>query len=208
MKESTENLILAHLLKFHIVTVNGLSHNLGMTKPDIRYHLQKMLQNKVVEIINEENPPARGRGRPEVKFKLSAKRTANNYSELCDLLLSQSGPISRKEELLKIIAKSMIPPMYPVFNLTRKLNLLMVELNKRAYIAHWEAHKNGPIIMFSACPYHALIDNHPELCIMDVMILSNYLNYSARQIGKIDYSLELPSECVFILENTRILAVK
>ena len=208
MKESTENLILTHLSKFHTVTVNGLSHNLGMTKPDIRYHLQKMLQNEIVEIINDDNPSARGRGRPEIKYKLSAKRTSNNYSELCDLLLSQSGVISKREGLLKNLAKTMIPPLYPVINLTRTLNLLMGELNKRAYLAHWEAHKNGPVIMFSACPYLALIEKHPELCILDAMILSNYLNYSAKQIGKIDYSLKSSSECVFVLEKVHTPTVK
>jgi predicted ArsR family transcriptional regulator len=199
MKESTENLILEHLYKFHVVTVNRLSHNLGMTKPDIHYHLQKMLRNEIVEIIKEENPSARGRGRPEVKYKLSTKKTANNYSELCDLLLSQSCITSKKGGFLKNLAKRMIPPVYPGFSLTRSLNFLMEELNNRAYLAHWEAHKNGPVIMFSACPYLALIEKHPELCLLDTEILSNYLNYSVKQIRKIEYSLKSPSECVFVL---------
>ncbi len=202
MKESTENLILANLLKFRIVTVNGLSHTIGMTKPDIHYHLQKMLQNEIVEIIKDDNLSSRVRGRPEVKYRISTKRTANNYSELCDHLLSIPGATTKKEGLLRNVAKMMVPATYPVINLTRTLNLLMVEMNKRAYFARWEAHKNGPVIMFASCPYMALIEKHPELCILDEMILSNYLNCSAKQKGKIDFSLKSLSECVFVIEKT------
>ena len=208
MKESTENLIYASLIKFRIVTVNSLSHTIGRTKPDIHYHLQKMLKSEVIEIIKGDIPSIRYRGRPELKYKLSAKRTASNYSELCDLLLSLSMQASKKEALLMNLAKMMIPAPYPVANFTSTLNLLMVELNKRAYLARWEAHKNGPVIMFSGCPYLSLIEKHPELCFLDTMILSNYLNCSAKQIGIIDSSLKSPSECVFVLEKTRTLAAK
>ncbi len=123
MKESTENLIYASLIKFRIVTVNGLSHTIGRTKPDIHYHLQKMLKSEVIEIIKGDIPSVRYRGRPELKYKLSAKRTASNYSELCDLLLSLSMQASKKEALLMNLAKMMIPAPYPVANFTRTLNL-------------------------------------------------------------------------------------
>jgi predicted ArsR family transcriptional regulator len=52
-------------------------------------------------------------------------------------------------------------------------------------------------VVFSHCPYAAIIEKHPELCKMDEALLKDLVGQPARQILKI--GKEGSSVCVFIV---------
>ena len=60
-------------------------------------------------------------------------------------------------------------------NLLLRLNKLMPKLNDRSYDARWETHLSGPVIFFQNCPYRKILDEYPQLCKMDQIILSTML---------------------------------
>jgi predicted ArsR family transcriptional regulator len=79
--------------------------------------------------------------------------------------------------------------------LAKRLNLTVEKLNQMSYHARWEAGSEGPRIIFSHCPYAAIIEKHPELCRMDASMLKEWMGQSAIQLSKI--GKEGSSVCVF-----------
>jgi len=65
------------------------------------------------------------------------------------------------------------------------------------YHARWEAGPEGPRIIFSHCPYAAIIEKHPELCKMDEAMLRELMGQPATQMFKI--GKEGSSVCVFVV---------
>jgi predicted ArsR family transcriptional regulator len=81
--------------------------------------------------------------------------------------------------------------------LAKKLNVTIEELNGMNYHARWEAGSEGPRIIFSHCPYAAIIGKHPQLCKMDQAMLSEWMGQPVRQILKL--GKEGSSACVFLV---------
>jgi predicted ArsR family transcriptional regulator len=79
--------------------------------------------------------------------------------------------------------------------LAKRLNLTVEKMNQMSYHARWEAGSEGPRIIFSHCPYAAIIEKHPELCRMDASILKEWMGQPTTQISKI--GKEGTSVCVF-----------
>jgi predicted ArsR family transcriptional regulator len=73
---------------------------------------------------------------------------------------------------------------------------LTSNLNQMNYHSHWEG-GSGPRIIFSHCPYAAIIEKHPELCRMDATILKELMGQSTRQIFRTGQ--EGSSVCVFVM---------
>ncbi|HUI88160.1 MAG TPA: hypothetical protein VLX61_05500 [Anaerolineales bacterium] len=80
----------------------------------------------------------------------------------------------------------------------KRLAAIIDKLNECHYQARWEAGAAGPRIFFAHCPYAAIIAKHPELCQMDVALVSAMTKTSARQVSKIRAGIT-PS-CVFVLD--------
>ena len=79
--------------------------------------------------------------------------------------------------------------------LAKRLNLTVEKMNQMSYHARWEAGSEGPRIIFSHCPYAAIIEKHPEVCQMDASMLKEWMGQPATQISKI--GKDGSSVCVF-----------
>ncbi len=55
-------------------------------------------------------------------------------------------------------------------------------------------------MLFGHCPYAAVIDKHPELCLMDARMLGVQLGTTATQTAKIDSRPEGQAHCIFVFE--------
>jgi predicted ArsR family transcriptional regulator len=77
----------------------------------------------------------------------------------------------------------------------------MQRLNELNYQAHWEARADSPIIILGKCPYAPIIDQYPELCVMDKHLLETLLDVNVDQIMKIDRQPEGPQHCLFAIES-------
>ncbi|HEU4743875.1 MAG TPA: hypothetical protein VFS61_01520, partial [Anaerolineales bacterium] len=77
------------------------------------------------------------------------------------------------------------------------LNLTVEKMNGMNYHARWEAGAEGPRIIFTHCPYAAILEKHPELCKMDEAMLKDLMGQPARQTLKTGN--EGSSVCVFVM---------
>lgn len=194
MQPTTEELILDVLKKHRLVSTTELSRILFMTKPNIHYHLKKMLKKRMIEAVKEDFLFSQRPGRPELFYRLSPIAAGNNITQLCDLLLEQQ---KNKKKIYQYLAHRLLPRPQESTPMPILLRSLVAEMNSRAYACRWEAHKTGPIITFSNCPYAAIIDQHPDLCQMDVCLLESYLSFPVEQITRIDKKTQISNECRF-----------
>jgi predicted ArsR family transcriptional regulator len=54
--------------------------------------------------------------------------------------------------------------------------------------------------MLGHCPYRSILDEHPELCRMDRLLLGNMLGMSVSQIDKQLTNRDGIAECSFLVE--------
>ena len=68
------------------------------------------------------------------------------------------------------------------------------------YQAHWEAHFKYPRIILGHCPYQALLEEHPEICQLDVSLLEHLLETKVRQIDKQVINNKGFAQCIFLID--------
>jgi len=74
---------------------------------------------------------------------------------------------------------------------------LVLALNNLGYQSKWEARISAPRIIFEHCPYKKIINSHPELCIMDKLMLQNALQVEVDQIARLEKNLRATEFCMF-----------
>jgi predicted ArsR family transcriptional regulator len=150
-----------------------------MTAPNMRYHLGILTSDGRLEVTAVHQRG--GRGRPEKMYSLSQSALGDNLSVLADVLLD--GKINM-ESVGERIAQSQ--GLIGIANqpMPKRLFLLVEKLNEMHYQARWEAGAEGPRIIFGRCPFVKIIENHPELCKMDSVILEISLGRPITQFTK------------------------
>lgn len=173
----TEDRILELLKKNQQATCLELASILGMTKANVLYHLQKMVQQKLVEAASRKH--SEGRGRPVKLYRLRREALENDYPALCDLilesLLAGGPPQQTSEQKMAVLGEQMAKRVGAMGSMIQRLNQLVHFLNRHGYQANWEAHQHGPVIFFRNCPYAALQQKFPCLCVMDGEMLRRTL---------------------------------
>lgn len=196
--------ILTYLKINQQASVAELSAALAVTKADIRYHINSLIDDRLVETV----PAAavrqnRGRGRPAALFQLTVKASPDNYRALAEALLHQFlvDTDQPAHERAAELARLMFPRMTPSEpGLVQVLNSIVADLNRQNYAAHWEAHRDGPGIFFDNCPYAAILNKFPQLCEMDRQFLSQRSGLSAVQLQRFDTSRRKTPGCLFRLQ--------
>ncbi|HEY9089402.1 MAG TPA: helix-turn-helix domain-containing protein [Anaerolineaceae bacterium] len=194
MPENTRQRILQFLQVQRRCTVTQLSIAFQLTRPNIRYHLERLVETGAVE-MEVAKPAARSRGRPEHTFRLALTSRPNNLAQLADILLDQVGGEEDLRRVAEILAAGEDLPRQP----TQRLNRVIQLLNLKRYQARWEAHSQSPRIIFRNCPYAAVLPNHPELCRLDAHMLEQYLGTPVEQLARMEIFSSQPPACVFAL---------
>jgi predicted ArsR family transcriptional regulator len=89
----------------------------------------------------------------------------------------------------------MLPAGSAHTTLTTRLNQLVKKMNEMGYLARWEAHLDGPIIELRNCSYAAILDSHPEICLLDRAMLTQHARSSVEQTAKVH--LPETASCIF-----------
>jgi predicted ArsR family transcriptional regulator len=164
-------------------TATELSRALGVTPADLRYHLSKMVEEG---LVTASNPKPTGRkGRPARRFSLTSKTSKSNYDLLASVLLEAIADHLSDEQrnhLLQSVAGQIKGSYKPQGPPGARLVQAVDRLNSLNYQARWEAHADGPRVIFEHCPYAALRPDHPELCRLDTNLIENMLNAAVEQI--------------------------
>lgn len=184
--------VLAYFNKTRTASAREISRSLKMSPATVRHHLRVLGSDGRLEIVSVRGRD--GKGRPEKVYSLPRAALGDNLSALSDALLTEAGSVVRMETLAKRLVGESNFASQP---LVKRLNLTVEQLNQRNYHAHWEAGSDGPRIIFSHCPYAAIIEKHPELCRMDEATLKEWMGQPAAQIFKI--GKDGSSVCVFVI---------
>jgi predicted ArsR family transcriptional regulator len=192
---TTRQKILDYLKRNRTVSSRELARTLQMTPANARHHLGVLAADGRVEVVSQRQG---GRGRPEKVYRLAGTLVGDNLSVLADALLREAGGKVEMEALGKRIAGESEVSSQP---LMRRLASVVERLNTMRYQARWEAGAAGPRIILGHCPYSVIIKDHPELCQMDLALLSELLGGKLSQTAKLESGAGGLPFCAFILKQ-------
>jgi len=196
--KSSHELILEFLQANPASSAAEISQALHLTRADIRYHISLLKAQNLIEMSASRK--ASHKGRPTRLYRLATGSQSNNLAGIVDALLTIQTDSDSQVNDLAVHFASAIPPAR---QRTAQLNNLIAFLNSHGYFSRWEAHANGPRILFRNCPYAAVISRHPELCTMDVEILSTYLGLEFQQTARIDLERGAVPACIFKIRTKK-----
>jgi predicted ArsR family transcriptional regulator len=173
--------VLAHLKKTRAASAREIARALDMSAPNVRHHLGVLVSDGRIEVRSVHLRG--GRGRPEKMYSLSQSVLGDNLSVLADALLN--GRVDM-EAMGERIARSQGLVGFANQPMPRRLSLLVDKINEMHYQARWEAGAEGPRVILGRCPYAKVIDAHPELCKMEIVLLEKAIGRPVLQSAKIE----------------------
>ena len=200
----THDRILSYLEENRTANAATLCKQWGLTRADIRYHLINLLREGLIEQVPPVSQDHQKRGRPMHHYRLFVESGDENYQNLCAALLKvvQCECLPKQGvDPLNLLVKSLAPNPVLAHSLTHKMTMVVNWLNIRGYHARWEAAADGPHMKLFHCPYAALLQDHPELCRLDQLLLERLLDLAVRQTTRINPQFDHPRACVFKLNN-------
>jgi predicted ArsR family transcriptional regulator len=163
--------VLTYLTKNRTASAREISRALNMSPATVRHHLRVMSADGRLEM--ESVRVRDGRGRPEKVYSIPRAMLGDNLSALGEALLTEAGSKLKMDAVAKRLAGASDHASQPI---AKRLNLVVEKLNQMNYHAKWEAGAEGPRIIFGHCPYAAIVGKHPELCDMDVSLVSQLIS--------------------------------
>jgi predicted ArsR family transcriptional regulator len=103
------------------------------------------------------------------------QNTALLAKTLFNLYLSQGASAKERQLFLRELAASITPVRDDEKPFNARISALVKHLTGIHYAARWEAHQDGPQVIFINCPYQEIVGDCPELCEMDRCLLEDYL---------------------------------
>lgn len=191
--------IIEYLQHHHQATASTLSRTLGVTIPDIHYHLKKLLKENMIVVSKSTEMPQRGR--PVLYYHLSQTAIGNNYEKLSATfltLVANLPPDTEQKVILQQLARWFTGTDHLPESIPERLSSAVKFLQQWGYQPGWEAHQHGPHLFLESCPYASLVSKYPLLCNLDQYILEELTGFSAKMIRKIDSHLP-HSRCIFML---------
>ncbi len=195
--------ILNYIIEEQSATAEELSRVFKVTPANIRHHLSILVEQGSLTIIGEK--ANKGKGRPKQIYSAAQQGNRNNLDQLSDSLLCAlcgDSPTEESQPLLKELAHRLVKHNnLDKHNPTRRMYSSIRVLNRMNYQAHWEAHSDNPRIMFSHCPYKAIVDHHPEMCRLDAYLLQELLDSPVLQAERLVPNEKGLQECVFLINK-------
>ncbi len=198
--EGTRNRILNHLRQNRTTNIPEMSRLWGLSRADIRYHINNLVREGLVEPIHKAQSFTHSRGRPTQEYRIASQGDSGNYKDLCLALLN----LVKREEIKLVfpdwpqtLAETLAENQAPSHTMTQSLNHSVKWLNQLGYHARWEASDRGPRILFFHCPYFDILPEYPELCQVDQAVLKNLLQKTVVQTAKMATQASAPRACIF-----------
>jgi predicted ArsR family transcriptional regulator len=214
--KTSRHRILEYISKKRRVTTIELSRVFQMSQANARHHLAILEEQGLIEGFDHKLDGRKGR--PARIFSPSRNATGQNLDILASALLNllkESENHPEFEIRLEKLARSMFELIEepdskssqsysPIGSMTNHLNRLTKHLNNCHYMSRWEARPSSPHLIFENCPYLAIINEYPELCKVDTLIIGNFLNKSIVQIQKLALDSSGLQVCRFSIGNQRV----
>lgn len=190
--QKTRQKILEYLKQHGEATVDELSSTLdNLTAVTVRHHLDVLRSEGLVA-----SPAVRHRdspGRPKYVYGLTEKAEAlfpKNFQSLTIHLLDELKTNLDPQQLNEIfegLSKRMLLAdginIPEDATLEKRVELVVEHLNNHGYVANYEPHPEGFVLISSNCPYSGVAETHEELCTLDVTYMGHLLGVTPRRIS-------------------------
>jgi predicted ArsR family transcriptional regulator len=176
---STRTIILNSLHSRRYVTSAELARLADVTMTAIRYHLRKLASEGLV--VKTGRRIVEGRGRPAEVYALADQ--PSNIAALAGHLLDRNG--GNEMGLARLAAAFARHRADERTHITQRLVEAMGILDRLHYRPRWEPDPDGPQVIFGHCPFAEIIDQHPELCMMDRLMLERLTGERVEQTEKL-----------------------
>lgn len=196
-----------YLQEHTLVTVAEVSRALQMTPANARHHLSILVEEGVVKTVGER--PARGQGRPAQLYRITRQAEQNNIDRLagaCLDLLWEGKGAGEREVLLSRLVRGLSgdrPVLSAGDSLTRRLVDACQELTRWNYQARWEAHAQGPRVIYGHCPFASILAEHPEMCRVDAALLEDLLGEGVEQTARLAQDTRGARYCMFVVRGKK-----
>lgn len=199
-ERSTRQLVLAYLQTHPRANSTVLARELGLSTAAIRYHLKRLNDDGLITRI-DDTQGQRPKGRPHKPASLAGSQTPNNLTALVQPLLQLLQNHLTTDQLALFLAEHLVPDHNIPKALSASLPAAIQWLNEHAYAARWEAHRNGPRIIFARCPYAEAWHGFPAFCLVDSLILQHLTGRRASVLQTIfAHGKAKTVSCVFQIE--------
>ena len=202
MQKSRER-ILQYLKEHGEATVDELAAVLRLTSVTVRHHLDILRSEGLVAVpaIRHRTSP----GRPQYSYSLSEKATEHfpkNYCDLAAKLLDEVRAFHSPDTVnvfFEGVANRLsaaAPASVPGEALADRLDRAVSFLNDQGYVAQWEYTPEGCVLRTCNCPYEALAGGNPELCSMDLTLVTNLVGAVPQRLSRV---VEGASSCAYLI---------
>ncbi|MEA3441338.1 MAG: HTH domain-containing protein [Chloroflexota bacterium] len=196
------------------VSAQEIAMALHMTRVNARHHLKILEGQGVVELIGSRQ--ASGRGRPVMQYGLSSRVLGENLGLLTGAMLKEfflKTPHAERGQMLERLVGIMLEEVsnsaidedgavVSTASLTQRLYRSISILNELHYHARWEAHSQAPHIVLGHCPYASIIDEHPEVCQLDAVLINTLSGIQVKQTAKLALDSRGIRYCAFVIDSS------
>jgi predicted ArsR family transcriptional regulator len=184
-------------------TVAVLADELGMAQVSVRHHLDILVGEGLVQLNGLLRRD--GAGRPSQVYALTPnglKLFPQRHDALADSLLTElkaSLPGSVVRSVLQRVAEKTAQEA-PLPQLEQdaeeRLEQIAVFLTDRGYSARWELREDHYELHACNCPYAGVSDHHPELCMMDQVMMQQIMPDAVRTETRV---IDGSAHCTYVI---------
>jgi predicted ArsR family transcriptional regulator len=192
MMQSTRQEILEILKEEREATVEDLASRLELTPMTIRHHLNVLqAQNLVVATTVRRSQKV---GRPRLVYTLTDAADElfpQSYGELARHLVSEIKETMGPEETEAIFRRigeriaEEAPAPHEGQDFEDRLDQAASFLEELGFLFRWEKTDEGYLLTNINCPYRHVTRDHPEICVMDTVLLSRLLEVEPQRLDSL-----------------------
>jgi predicted ArsR family transcriptional regulator len=184
-------------------TVDELAEVLGLNSVTVRHHLDILRSTGLVgdPAIRHRNTP----GRPQYCYSLTveaSRQFPKNYCDLADKLIDEV-KANVPPQVINLIFEGVAlrladsaPALAPGEALPARLERAVAFLNSQGYVASWHQTDEGCVLHTCNCPYEALANRNPELCGMDLNLVTQLLGVAPVRVSRV---VEGATSCAYLI---------
>lgn len=162
-------------------TVDELARRLGLAPITVRYHLA-ILESKGLIVAKR----MRGQvGRPPLVYSLTEaaeEMFPKKYHRLADRILAEVKTLVGKNEIEAMFTRMAEDisaehvPRLSGKSIEERLTALVDLLSEEGFLARWERSGDKYILVETSCPYRYVGQRHPEVCNLDLRLITDVLD--------------------------------
>ncbi len=184
--------ILEILKRNHHATVVELADELDMAPVSVRHHLDLLIGDNLV--CTPRVRRGTGAGRPKRMYALTpdaASYFPNNYRQLAEDSLNALKQLVPEEQVLGVMRNlagrmaSLAPSDLDTMSPPDRIKAVVGFLSEQGFMAGYEVSDNEVLLHTCNCPYAQLAGSHPELCHMDLELISELTGLEPKRIAHI-----------------------